>query len=102
VFRGEVRDQVQLDPDRLGLYGVGVEEVAEAARQATGVRGAGVIDGPNQRITVRAEGQAVARRARRRSCGAGRVVLRLTDLGRVVEAPATRFGEEAWTAFAGS
>ena len=96
VFGGEVRElQVQLDPDRLRLYGVGVEEVAEAARQATGVRGAGVIDGPNQRITVRAEGQAVTPDALAQAVVRERdgSVLRLADLGRVVEAPATRFGE---------
>ena len=59
VFGGEVRQlQVQLDPDRLRLYGIGVQEAAEAARQATGVRGGGVLDGPNQRLTVSAEGQA--------------------------------------------
>jgi CzcA family heavy metal efflux pump len=96
VFGGEVRElQIQLDPERLRLYGVGVGEVAEAARQATGVRGAGVLDNANQRITVRAEGQAVtpaalAQAAVRERNGS---VLRLADLGRVVEAPATRFGE---------
>src|SRR3954451_24033980 len=60
VFGGEVRQlQIQLAPDRLRRYAIGVAEVADAARQATGMRGAGVLDGPNQRITVRAEGQAV-------------------------------------------
>src|SRR6185295_7672794 len=59
VFGGEVRQlQIQLEPDRLRLHRIGIAEVLDAARQATGVRGAGVIDGPNQRITVRAEGQA--------------------------------------------
>ena len=60
------------------------------------MRGAGVIDGPNQRITVRAEGQAlVAGRARRdrRSASTSGSVLRLADLGRVVEAPEPRVGE---------
>jgi CzcA family heavy metal efflux pump len=96
VFGGEVRQlQIQLDPARLRRYAIGVAEVAEAARQATGVRGAGVIDGPNQRITVRAEGQAVTPEALgeavvREHDGS---VLRLADLGRVVEAPAPRFGE---------
>jgi multidrug efflux pump subunit AcrB len=54
-----------------------------------------VLDNANQRITVRAEGQAVtpaalAQAAVRERNGS---VLRLADLGRVVEAPATRFGE---------
>jgi CzcA family heavy metal efflux pump len=96
IFGGEVRQlQIQLDPARLRLYGIGAAEVADAAAEATGVRGAGVIDGPNQRITVRAEGQAVTPAAlggtvvRER----GGSVLRLADLGRVVEAPEPRFGE---------
>jgi CzcA family heavy metal efflux pump len=96
VFGGEVRQlQIQLDPDRLRLHGIGVAEVLEAARRATGVRGAGVIDGPNQRVTVRADGQAVSPEALaetvvREHEGS---VLRLADLGRVAEAPAPRFGE---------
>jgi CzcA family heavy metal efflux pump len=96
VFGGEVRQlQIQLDPDRLRRHGIGVAEVVEAARQATGVRGAGVIDGPNQRITVRAEGQATTPAALAETVvreHAGSVLL-LGDLGRVVEAPAPRFGE---------
>jgi CzcA family heavy metal efflux pump len=96
VFGGEVRQlQIQLDPERLRTYGIGIAEVVEAAGQATGVRGAGVIDRPNQRLTVRAEGQvgspeALAQTAIRESNGS---VLRLADLGRVVEAPEPRFGE---------
>src|SRR5688572_6791242 len=96
VFGGEVRQlQVQLDPERLRLHGVGIAEATEAARRSTGVRGGGVIDQPNQRLTVRAEGQATspedlaATVVRERDGN----VLRLGDLGRVVSAPETRFGE---------
>jgi len=96
VFGGEVRQlQIQLDPERLRLYGIGVAEVTAAATQATGVRGAGVIDGPNQRVTVRAEGQAVTPAALAETVVREREgsVLRLADLGRVVEAPEPRVGE---------
>jgi CzcA family heavy metal efflux pump len=96
VFGGEVRQlQIQLDPVRMRLYGIGVAEVAEAARQATGVRGAGVIESPNQRITVRAEGQAATPEALGQTVvrERGGSVLRLGDLGRVVEGPEPRFGE---------
>jgi CzcA family heavy metal efflux pump len=96
VFGGEVRQlQIQLDPERLRRYGVGVAEVVDAARQATGIRGAGVLDDANQRITVRTEGQAAGADVlgqtvvRQREAS----VLRLSDLGRVVEAPEPRFGE---------
>jgi CzcA family heavy metal efflux pump len=96
VFGGEVRQlQIQLDPDRLRRYGIGVAEIVEAARAGTGVRGAGVIEGSSQRITVRAEGQALTSAALgetvvREGNGA---VLRLADLGRVVEAAEPRVGE---------
>jgi CzcA family heavy metal efflux pump len=96
VFGGEVRQlQIQLDPERLRLYQIGLPEVLAAAGRATGVRGAGVLDTPNQRIVVRTEGQLVspadlARSVVREKAGA---VLRLGDLGRVIEAPEPRFGE---------
>lgn len=96
VFGGEVRQlQVQLDPERLRFYGIGIAEVVAAAGEATAVRGAGVIDRPNQRLTVRAEGQvtspaALAGTAVREREGA---VLRLADLGRVVEGAEPRVGE---------
>lgn len=96
VFGGEVRQlQIQVDPARLRTYGIDLAEVAAAAERATGVRGAGVIDRPNQRLTVRAEGQALtpaelgAAVVRHGATGA----VRLGDLGRVVEAPAPAFGE---------
>ena len=96
IFGGEVRQlQVQLDPARLRRYGVGIAEAAEAAARATGLRGAGVIDQANQRLTVQAEGQvtgpdALAATVVREHDG---VALRLGDLGRVVEGAAPRFGE---------
>jgi CzcA family heavy metal efflux pump len=96
VFGGEVRQlQIQLDPDRLRLHGIGVAEVVDAAREATGVRGAGVLDGANQRITVRADGQALTPAALAETVirEHGGSVLRLADLGRVAAAPAPRFGE---------
>ncbi len=96
IFGGEVRQlQVQLDPARLRRYGVGIAEAAEAAARATGLRGAGVIDQANQRLTVQAEGQvtspaALAATVVREHDG---LALRLGDLGRVVEGAAPRFGE---------
>ena len=96
VFGGEVRQlQIQLAPERMRLYQIGLPEVLSAAGRATGVRGAGVLDTPNQRIVVRTEGQlltpdALARSVVREKGGA---VLRLGDLGRVTEAPEPQFGE---------
>ncbi|HEY9506485.1 MAG TPA: efflux RND transporter permease subunit [Gemmatimonadales bacterium] len=96
VFGGEVRQlQVQLDPERLRLHGIGTAEVTEAARRSSGLRGGGVIDQPSQRLTVRTEGQVstpeeLARTVVRERDG---LVLRLGDLGRVAEAPEPPFGE---------
>lgn len=60
VFGGEVRSiQVQVHPDALLRHGLGLDEVAAAARKATAVRGAGFIDTQNQRIVFRSEGQAL-------------------------------------------
>jgi CzcA family heavy metal efflux pump len=60
VVGGEVRQsQFQFDPQRLLQYGVSVEEVIAAARQATGVRGAGFVDTPNQRVVLQTEGQSL-------------------------------------------
>ncbi len=58
VFGGEVRQwQVQVDPQRLMTYGLTLQQVLAAARQATGVRGAGFLEGSNQRLAIRTEGQ---------------------------------------------
>jgi Cu/Ag efflux pump CusA len=56
VFGSGVRSlQVQVDPDRLVRLGVGLNEVAQAAGRAVGVRGAGFIDSANQRVELKTE-----------------------------------------------
>ncbi|WP_028207428.1 efflux RND transporter permease subunit [Paraburkholderia nodosa] len=58
VFGGETRQmQIQVDPAKLMRYGQSMQDVIAAARQATGVRGAGFIENSNQRIAVNADGQ---------------------------------------------
>src|SRR5262249_906238 len=45
VFGGDVRQlQIQVRPERLQAYGLAIDEVVQAARSATGVRGAGFVD----------------------------------------------------------
>ena len=98
VFGGEVRQlQIQVRPDRLIAYGLGIDDVLDAARLATGVRGAGFIETPNQRVVVRTEGQSptpaalgqveLARR--------GAVSVRLSDVADVVDAPQAAIGDAA-------
>src|ERR1041385_6941339 len=58
VFGGEVRQlQIQVRPDALIAHGVTLADVLNAARGATGVRGAGFVETRNQRIVLETEGQ---------------------------------------------
>ncbi len=60
VYGGGVRAlQVQVRPNDLVRFRVGLNDVVAAARKATGVRGAGFVDTPNQRVVLRTEGQAL-------------------------------------------
>ena len=58
VFGGEVQQmQVQVSPQKLVRYGLSLQDVLNAARRATGVRGAGFLENANQRIVIHTEGQ---------------------------------------------
>ena len=60
VYGGGVRSlQVQVRPNDLVRFRVGLNDVLAAARKATGVRGAGFVDTANQRVVLRTEGQAL-------------------------------------------
>jgi len=96
TFGGEVRQvQVQVNPERLLAYDLALEDVLDAAREATGVRGAGFIDTPAQRITVRMEGQPITPGELGETVVVRRegVTLRLKDVARVVDAPAPKIGD---------
>jgi CzcA family heavy metal efflux pump len=95
VFGGEEKQiQVQIRPGSLVKYNVGIDEVLAAARQATGIKGAGVIDNVNQRIVLQSEGQSldpdgVAATVVAHRDGANIV---LGDIARVIDAPAMPIG----------
>lgn len=58
VYGGEVRQfQIKVDPRKLMLYQLNVQDVVNAASRATGVRGAGYIQNDNQRIILNTQGQ---------------------------------------------
>ena len=98
VFGGEVKQlQIQVEPQRLVKFNVSIEDVLAAARQATGVRGAGVIDGANQRLILQSEGQALTadRIARTVILHQNGMNVTLGDVARVVDAPATPIGAAA-------
>lgn len=53
VFGGEIKQlQIQIDEAKLRQFNIGINEVAEAAKQATGIYGAGFIENTNQRLTL--------------------------------------------------
>ncbi len=59
VFGGDEKQyQVQINPQQLTQHDISVDQVLAAARQASGIRGAGFITTPNQRIILQSEGQA--------------------------------------------
>jgi CzcA family heavy metal efflux pump len=96
VFGGEVRQlQIQIKPDRLLAFGVSVQDVSAAASAATGVRGAGFVETPAQRLVLQTEGQSLT------ADQLGDVVvtqrdgrsIRLKDVANVVEAGAPKFGD---------
>jgi len=95
VNGGDVRQlQFQFDPERLVQYGVSVEDVIAAAREATGVRGGGFIETANQRIVLQTEAPSATPAQL-----AGTVLVHhnganvtLGDVARVQEAPAPRIG----------
>jgi len=60
IFGGDIRQlQIQLHPDRLAANGLSLSDVTAAARNATGLRGAGFIETDAQRIVLQTEGQSL-------------------------------------------
>ncbi|CEG10553.1 Cation efflux system protein CzcA [Afipia felis] len=95
VFGGEERSiQIQVHPDELIRYGLGLNEVLTAARRATGVRGAGFIDTKNQRIVFQSEGQSLTAEtiARTVLLSHGASSITLANVADVVEAPEPLIG----------
>lgn len=96
VFGGEVLQyQVQVQPDRLRALGLGLADVVDAARRATGIRGGGVLDNANERLLVRAEDSVSTPEQIGASVIAERngVTLRLRDVARVAAGAETPFGD---------
>lgn len=89
--------QVQIHPDALERFGIGLNEVLVAARHATGVRGGGFVETANQRITLRTEGQSPlpAEIAQTVLSGAGGGRVMLGDVATVAVTPAPSFGAAA-------
>jgi CzcA family heavy metal efflux pump len=97
IFGGDVRQlQIQVRPDRLMAFGLSLSDVLTAARASTGVRGAGFVENPNQRILIQTEGQLLTPEALGEVAVTQHegVTVRLKDIASVVEAGAPKFGDE--------
>ena len=86
--------QIQLQPENLIRYGLSIDDVITASQKATGIAGAGFIDGANQRITIRSHGQSltaqeIAGTVLEHKNGAN---VTIGDVSHVVEAPAPQIG----------
>jgi CzcA family heavy metal efflux pump len=96
VYGGDVRQmQIEIQPERIAAYQLSLEDVLAAARGATGVRGAGFVETPAQRIVLQTEGQSLTPE----QLGAtvvtqhGGSVVRLRDVAHVHEGAQPKFGD---------
>jgi CzcA family heavy metal efflux pump len=96
VFGGKVR-QIQILPDihRLAAFGLTMTDVADAARTALPLRGAGFIDTPAQRILLRSPTPAPDIETIRKAVIATRngTPILLSEVAQVQIAPALRSGD---------
>lgn len=96
VFGGGVREwQVRVYPEKLAAFGLTLEDVRLAAAAANGVRGAGYIDTPMQRVILETDGTL------RDPAQLGRAIITqhagrnvtLADVATMVEDAAPAFGD---------
>ena len=97
TFGGEVRQwQVQVHPDQLVMHNLTLADVLNAARLASGVRGAGFIETANQRIVLQTEGQSLTAESLGGivvTVSAGGGPVRLRDVATVAEGAEPKFGD---------
>jgi len=96
VYGGEQRQIViELDPSRLAAADLSAADVVATARVALGLRGAGQIDLPTQRIAIAASvaGDAVQAVESAIVVARGGSVLRIADVAHVKEGAAIPFGD---------
>jgi len=96
IFGGEVRQlQIQVKPARLAAFGISVSDVAQAARAATGVRGAGFVETAAQRLGLQTGGQSLTADQLRNVAVTQRDgrSIRLKDVADVVVGGEPKFGD---------
>ncbi|MFK8067095.1 MAG: efflux RND transporter permease subunit [Gammaproteobacteria bacterium] len=98
VFGGEIKQlQIQILPEKLKQFGLGIKEVVDAASQSTAIKGAGFIENDNQRFTIQTSSESVraediAKVVVKRESGFS---IQLSDVANVLVAPAPRIGAGA-------
>ena len=95
VFGGEVEQlQIQVQPERLAAFELSLTDVLEAARVATGVRGAGFIETPAQRVVIQTDGQVFTpEQLGEIAVRKGTPVVRLRDVARVEIGHEPKYGD---------
>jgi CzcA family heavy metal efflux pump len=97
IFGGEVRQwQIQVHPDLLAVYGIGLDDVLAAARLSTGVMGAGFVENDNQRMVIQTESPALTAEELENviiSTNAQGVPVRLKEVATVAEGAEPKFGD---------
>ncbi len=95
IYGGDVKQlQIQTHPERLAAFNISAEMLLAAARQATGIRGAGFLETPLQRIVLETRGQSLTPEDLGEtvfSVAGGRAV-RFKDVGTVAEGAEPRIG----------
>jgi CzcA family heavy metal efflux pump len=96
-FGGEVEQfQIQVQPEKLRAYNLGINDVMAAARLSSGIRGGGYIDTPNQRIVLEPAGQSTTPEMLGKSLlavSSNNIPIRLADVAAVVEGSEPKFGD---------
>ncbi len=96
VFGGEVRQiQIQPDPQRLAAFSFTLTDLADAARAALSLKGAGFVDLPHQRVLIQTPvpGPDTAALARAVVVVRGNTPVTLGEVATVQELPALKSGD---------
>lgn len=96
LYGGDERQlQVEVDPRELNARDLTFNDVVAAVRSATGVRSAGFVETPNQRVLIESRGQTLTADALGAAVlpGPGGPPLRLRDFATVKDGAAPKFGD---------
>jgi CzcA family heavy metal efflux pump len=96
VLGGGVRERdIEVDPAKLAVHGISMEEVAEAAKRATATIGGGYIETASQRIVIRARapGQSTDELADALVAMRAGLPVRFRDVATIRDGLEPRFGD---------